>query len=180
VQLSLTRSGVYFHIFSTLKMNRSISMSSLCLLSIVGAGCNATEVSSPARPTIVTAGPPAPPDDPKPYPSNGPELVAFVAARHPERLVAGVGGDERIANMEFLRDQIIATGICGGLDLARNLKRGVGPHSIDAIAWRHQDGWVDVVDIAFSYDDTGSELRLQWMVADGPSGWDPIPAPECG
>lgn len=161
-------------------MNRSISVAAVCLVTIVDAGCDAMEVTRPARPMFVTAGAPASPPAPKQYPSNGPELVAFVGARYPERLVAGVGGDERIANMEFLRDQIIATGICGGLDLARNLKRGVGPHSIDAIAWRHADGWVDVVDIAFSYDDTSSELRLHWMVVDGPSGWDPIPAPDCG
>ena len=133
---------------------------------------------NPARPSLATVAAPAP-VAPKVYPSSGPELVAFVAAQYPERLAAGVGGDDRVASMAFLRDQIIATGICGRLDLARNLKRGVGPHSIDAIAWRHEDGWVDVVDIAYSYDDTGRELQLHWIVVDGPSGWDPVPAPDC-
>jgi hypothetical protein len=161
-------------------MNRNTCLSALALLSILGAACNQLEVSNPARPTLTELSAPAPaPAAPKQYPSNGPDIVAFVAARYPERLAAGIGGEQRVANMEFLRDQVIATGICGGLDLARNLKRGVGPRSIDAIAWRHEDGWVDVVDIAFSYDDTGRELQLHWMVVDGPSGWDPVSPPVC-
>ena len=161
-------------------MNRNTCVSSFALLSILGASCNQLEVSNPARPTLAELSAPAPaPAAPKPYPSNGPDIVAFVAARNPERLAAGVGGDQRVANMEFLREQVIATGICGGLDLARNLKRGVGPHSTDAIAWRHEGGWVDVVDIAYSYDDTGRELQLHWMVVDGPSGWDPVSPPVC-
>lgn len=159
-------------------MNRSTCFPVLLLISILAAGCNRMEVMNPARPSLATVAAPAP-VAPKVYPSSGPELVAFVAAQYPERLAAGVGGDDRVASMAFLRDQIIATGICGRLDLARNLKRGVGPHSIDAIAWRHEDGWVDVVDIAYSYDDTGRELQLHWIVVDGPSGWDPVPAPDC-
>ena len=160
-------------------MTRNVCLAVLSLISMLGAACNQMEVSNPARPTLTAVAAPAP-SVPKQYPSSGPEVVAFVAAQYPERLAAHVGSAERVANMEFLRDQIIATGICGGMDLARNLKRGVGPHSIDAIAWRHEDGWVDVVDVAFSYDDTGSELRLHWMVMDGPSGWDPVSPPDCG
>ena len=92
---------------------------------------------------------------------------------------APVTRDGRRPGARGAEGQIIATAICGGLDLGRNLKRGVGPHSIDAVAWRHEDGWVDVVDIAYSYDDTGRELQLHWIVVDGPSGWDPVPAPDC-
>ena len=161
-------------------MNRNTCLSALALLSILGAACNRLEVSNPSRPTLAELSAPAPaPAAPKQYPSNGPDIVAFVAGHYPERLAAGVSGEQRVANMEFLRDQVIATGICGGLDLARNLKRGVGPHSIDALAWRHEDGWVDVVDIAFSYDDGGRELQLHWIVVDGPSGWDPVSPPVC-
>ena len=163
-------------------MNRTIYLSAFALLSIAGTACNRLEVANPSRPTLTELAAPAPPPAPaapRQYPSNGPDLVAFVAGRYPERLAGGIGGDERVANMEFLRDEIIAAGICGGMDLARNLKRGVGPHSIDAIAWRHEDGWVAVVDLAFSYDDTGSDLRLHWIVVDGPSGWDPVSPPVC-
>lgn len=82
--------------------------------------------------------------------------------------------------MEFLRDRIIEAGICGGLDLAWNLKRGVGPHSIDALAWR--TGGVDeVVDVGAAFDDTSSELRLQWSIVGGPPGYDRYePRPTCG
>ena len=167
-----------FTSFTFNEMNRTLCFSALFVLAILASACNRMEVSNPARQALTTLSAPSP-VAPKQYPSSGPELVAFVAAQYPERLAAGVSGDERVANMEFLRDQIIAAGICGGLDLARNLKRGVGPHSIDAIAWRHDDGWVDVVDIAYSYDDTGRELQLHWIVVDGPSGWDPVPPPAC-
>ena len=160
-------------------MNTGIRLLILPLLLPV-AGCNANEIIGPARPKPLMAPPPSAPEAPEAsYPSNGPELVAFVSQRFPDRLARGVSHEERVGNMTFLRDQVIATGICGGMDLARNLKRGKGPHSIDAIAWRHRDGWVDVVDIASAYDDTGRELRLHWRVVAGPPGWDPIPPPPC-
>lgn len=105
---------------------------------------------------------------------SGEEVVARVAARYPERLAAGVSHEQRVANMEFLRDRIIEVGRCGGLRLAWNLKRGTGPRSIDAIVWQHGSNDVlDVIDIALSYDDTASPLRLHWIVVPGPAGWDP-------
>jgi len=151
----------------------------LLLMPMLCASCNSYDASSPTRPSALNAVAEGPPTSRPVYPSTGPALVAFVAERHPDRLAADVSADERVANMEFLRDQVIAAGICGGLDLARNLKRGVGPHSIDAIAWRHPDGGLDVVDIAAAYDDTGRHLRLHWIVVDGPAGWDPIAEPSC-
>ena len=64
------------------------------------------------------------------------------------------------------------------MSLAWNLKRGVGPRSIDAIAW-NTGGRVEVVDIASAYDDTSIPLRLQWVIVGGPAGWDPYPMPSC-
>lgn len=147
------------------------------------SACSSLEVESPARPTPLSAAAtdptsPAPGGQTRQYPSNGEELVAYVSQQHPDRLAAHVGHDERVRNMEFLRDEVIRIGICGGLDLARNLKRGVGPHSIDAIAWKH-DSNLDVVDIAAAYDDTGAQLKLHWLVVDGPAGFDPIARPDC-
>jgi hypothetical protein len=110
--------------------------------------------------------------------SSGPAIVACIEAKYPERLVAGVSHSQREANMAFLRDRVIEAGICGGLDLAWNLKRGVGPHSIDAIAWR-TGGRDEVVDIGLAYDDTGIPLRLSWGIVAGPSGYDPYPTPSC-
>lgn len=114
-----------------------------------------------------------------PYPSDGEAVVRCVAAKYPERLAAGVSHSEREANMAFLRDRVIETGRCGGMDLAWNLKRGVGPHSIDAIAWKHSNGFVDVVDIGAAYDDTSIPLQLVWGIVAGPPGYDPYPAFTC-
>ena len=114
-----------------------------------------------------------------PYPNNGPAIVACVARQYPERLVAGVSHAQREANMAFLRDRVIETGICGGLDLAWNRKRGDGPHSIDALAWR-VNGRDEVVDIGVAYDDPSIPLVLTWGIVAGPPGYDTYqPRPSC-
>ncbi len=112
--------------------------------------------------------------------SDGPTIVACIQAKYPEYTAAGVSSHERENNMAFLRDRVIEAGICGGLDLAWNRKRGTGPHSIDALAWRI--GGVDeVVDIGAAFDDTSQPLRLQWGIVAGPSGYDGYsPRPTCG
>ena len=112
------------------------------------------------------------------WPNNGLAIVNYVANAFPQYLVVTKTDDERVANMEFLRDRIIETGVCGGMLLARNLKRGTGPHSIDALAWR--DGGEDeVVDLASAYDDHEDPLRLHWIIVEGPPGYDPQPHPGC-
>ncbi len=111
--------------------------------------------------------------------NNGDAIVQCIAAKYPSYTAAGVSDSQRVANMEFLRDRIIEAGICGGLDLAWNLKRGVGPHSIDAIAWR-VGGRDEVVDLGAAYDDTSRTLGLQWAIVLGPPGYDPYPKPNCG
>lgn len=114
-----------------------------------------------------------------PYPTTGPGVVACVAAKYPDKLVAGVSSHQREENMAFLRDRVIEVGICGGLDLAWNKKRGDGPHSIDALAWKLPGGFVEVVDIGVAYDDTSRELALAWQIVAGPPGYDPYPTPSC-
>jgi hypothetical protein len=146
------------------------------------------ETTSPwaATQTFRTPAPVSPGPSPSPSPGNGGScasndgnaIVRCVSATYPDRLAAGVSLNQRIANMEFLRDRVIEAGICGGLDLAWNLKRGVGPHSIDALAWRH-NGIDDVVDIGAAYDDTSRPLGLQWGIVAGPPGYDPYPRPSC-
>jgi len=129
---------------------------------------------------------PAPGPSPSPAPgnggscasNNGDAIVRCVGATYPDKTAAGVSLDQRIANMEFIRDRVIEAGICGGLDLAWNKKRGTGPHSIDAIAWRH-NGTDDVVDLGSAYDDTSRPLGLQWAIVAGPPGYDPYPRPTC-
>lgn len=111
--------------------------------------------------------------------SDGKAIVNCIEAKYPSKLAAGVSESQRVANMEFLRDRVIEAGICGGLDLAWNKKRGTGPHSTDALAWRHGDGTVDVVDIGAAYDDTSRPLSLLWLIVGGPAGYDPYPAFSC-
>ena len=114
---------------------------------------------------------PRPPDGR--WPSNGHAVVNYVAAAFPDYL-RPTSFNQRIANMEFLRDRIIETGICGGMDLALNLKRGVGPHSHDAIAWRDGNR-VRVIDIASAFDDPSIHLFLHFQEVAGPPGYDPYP-----
>ena len=110
--------------------------------------------------------------------NNGELIVQCISAKYPSYLAAGVSLDQRIANMSFLRDRVIEAGICGGLDLAWNLKRGTGPHSIDALAWR-TGGKDEVVDIGAAYDDTSKPLTLMWTIVEGPPGYDPYPPFSC-
>ena len=97
-----------------------------------------------------------------------------MAASFPEYLEATHNLGERIENMEFLRDRIIETAICGGMDVTWNLKRGVGPHSHDAVAWRDGNR-VRVIDIASAFDDPNIDLQLHWAEVSGPPGYDPYP-----
>ena len=106
------------------------------------------------------------------WPTTGEAVVDYVSDSFPELLKTTALTAQRVANMEFLRDRIIETGICGGLDLAHNRKRGFGEHSIDALAWRRPSGRVAVMDIANAYDDKTIPLVLHWAEVEGPSGYD--------
>lgn len=111
--------------------------------------------------------------------NNGPTIVKCIESKYPSYLAAGVSSHQREANMAFLRDRIIEAGICGGLELGWNRKRGNGPHSIDALAWRTGHG-DEVVDVGSAYDDTGRTLGLQWGIVAGPPGFDGYsPRPNC-
>ena len=128
---------------------------------------------------------PAPAPAPSPAPTGGPwptttgALVNYVAAKYPQYLKATSTLHDREVNMAYIRDRMIEAGICGGFDLAWNLKRGVGPRSTDALLWR--DGGRDrVIDIAAGFDDYGSALRLHWIEVEGPPGYDRyLPRPTC-
>jgi len=153
----------------------------LCLLPLVAAlvsGCEYQKSPRLVEPSPLSETPA--PTEPPPvttYPSTGPEIVAYVSAKYPEKLAAGVSREERVANMQFLRDRVIEVGKCGGLDLGWNLKRGGPEISVDFIAER-VNGDVHGRDIALDYDNTGSELRLQWIGGTHPY-YREYPNPEC-
>jgi hypothetical protein len=134
----------------------------LYVCAVLLIACDRAQPAAPASlpdSAVVESAPVAPTR----YPSTGPELIAFVSARYPEKLAAGVSHEERVANMEFLRDRIIEFGICGGMDIGWNMKRGGPEKSKDFVAWhdgrRHMG-----VDIAYAYDAPHRELQLVWAV----------------
>ena len=99
--------------------------------------------------------------------SGGPSIIACVGAAYPAKL-AKVGLQARKDNMEFIRDRIIETGICKGMDLGRNFKRGTPVLSHDYLVWRQPGQHDRGVDLASGYDDTSTPLRLTWQVKSGP------------
>ena len=92
---------------------------------------------------------------------DGMEIVKCIAAKYPDKLVAGISLSQRQTNMSFLRDRIIEAGRCAGLDLGWNLKRGGPEISIDFLTER-LNGQVLGHDVAFDYDNTSTPLRLFW------------------
>lgn len=98
--------------------------------------------------------------------TTGSAIVACIAGRYPERLVAGVSLATRQANMAFLRDRIIEMGRCQGKDWAWNLKRGGPEISLDFIAEK-VNGVTIGHDIGFDYDNTSTTLSLYFGGGDG-------------
>jgi len=138
------------------------------------------KTSTPTAPTSVVtpASEPAPAAPPhESYPSDGPGIIAYVVAKYPEKLAAGVSYDERIANMQFLRDRVIEVGKCGGLDLGWNLKRG-GPDVSNDFITERVNGDVIGHDIAFDYDNTSHPLQMYWGGGDFPT-YKEYPQPTC-
>lgn len=132
-----------------------------------------------------------PPAPPAPQPPSGGGNPGTCASKDGEYIVdciavkyasyrRPVGNlDQRKANMRFLRDRIIEAGLCGGLNLGWNLKRGGPELSIDFIA-ETRGGKTYGYDIARDYDNFRKELHLYWG-EDGPgSKMKPYsPRPSC-
>jgi hypothetical protein len=130
--------------------------------------------------SFVTAAPAPVPQPPSPEPPSSPPpgdggscasrdgnfIIACISNKYPSYLKAGVSSSKRTSNMEFLRDRIIEAGICGGLELGWNLKRGGPDISVDFITER-RGGLTYGYDIARDYDNTRSRLQLAWQ-NDGP------------
>jgi hypothetical protein len=98
--------------------------------------------------------------------NNGQAIISCISVKYASYRRAGVSADQRKSNMRFLRDRMIEAGICGGMDLGWNLKRGGPDLSIDFLVHR-RNGQSIGVDIARDYDNTGRELTLTWA-EDGP------------
>lgn len=126
------------------------------------------DVAGPWSEFITFSTPVAPPvDGPVDCPgSSGLEIVKCVGRAYPAYLVATEKGDNslerRKANMAFIRDRIIETGRCKGLDYARNLKRGGPEISFDFMVWKTDRS--RGVDLATGYDELSLPIRLKFQV----------------
>jgi hypothetical protein len=99
--------------------------------------------------------------------------------KYPERLAAGVSLNQRKENMAFIRDRAIEAGICGGMRLGWNMKRGGPEKSIDFLAWHDGRQWIGV-DIGRAYDDTNRRLDLGWGIyGPTPDAREYSPQPTC-
>ena len=137
----------------------------LPVMAALTSACEYHKTESPlVQPTpVVEIAPPPVAEQPKTeYPTSGPAVIAYVASKYPEKLAGGVSREERVRNMEFIRDRVIEIGKCGGLGLGWNLKRGGPEVSVDFITERLADGSVIGHDIAFDYDNASTSLRLYW------------------
>jgi hypothetical protein len=101
------------------------------------------------------------------WPTTGEEIVAFVEHRYPAYLAPTGSLGERQANMAFLRDRMIEAGLCGGMDLGWNLKRGGPDISIDFLTHR-VNGHVEGIDIGHDYDNYRDGLSLTWAAGEFP------------
>ena len=91
--------------------------------------------------------------------------------------------ERRHRNMEFLRDRIIETGICKGMDLGRNFKRGTPVISHDFIVWKNGRSKGVGVDIASGYDDVEQHVEADVAGVWSGSGLRPpvlLPVSACG
>jgi hypothetical protein len=149
----------------------------LALPLVFGLTACSAQKSSPTGPTSAETSGAIAPASAANYPHDGPDLIAYVSAKYPERLAEGVSRDQRIENVKFLRDRIIEAGKCGGMDLGWNLKRGGPDVSVDFITER-RDGVVYGHDIASDYDNPDRPLKLYWGSGDFPN-YKEYPAPTC-
>jgi hypothetical protein len=136
-----------------------------------------------ATQTFRTPAPPAPtPTPPTPLPPGGgggscalptgPQVIACIQAKYPDKTAPVSSLGQRQANMMFLRDRIIEAGLCAGNNYGWNLKRGGPELSIDVIAWKRPDGNMGV-DIGLDYDNIGTRLTLVWGEVDLFASWTP-------
>jgi hypothetical protein len=112
------------------------------------------------------------------WPTTGEEVVAFVSARYAAYLAPVGSLGERQANMAFLRDRMIEAGLCGGMDLGWNMKRGGPEISIDFLTHR-VNGHVEGIDIGHDYDNHREPLKLTWSIGEFPYYRSYHAAPQC-
>jgi hypothetical protein len=98
------------------------------------------------------------------------EILGQLEAENPELFAANVSPEERKANMSKLRDKFVAASRAKGIDVGWNMKRGDGPLSIDAVAFRTPEG-DGVLDIGQAYDDVSRKLKLQVLPVGGKPGY---------
>jgi hypothetical protein len=144
---------------NTLKLNKTYAWRAYAMYAdVAGSLSDGVSFRTPLPPPV---------DGPVACGSNaGLDIVRCVGRAYPAYLVPTEQGsnslERRKVNMAFIRDRVIETGICQGLDLARNFKRGTPEISFDFLVWRsHRDHGVD---IATGFDELKLPIRLKWQV----------------
>jgi hypothetical protein len=117
-----------------------------------------TKSATPAPTPTPTPTPPSGGGGGGSWPTTGEQLIAWTQSHYPQYLVPG---SNRTANMVFVRDRMIEAGLCGGMQLGWNLKRGGPEISLDYITWNTGGRWVGV-DIAHDADNQNTPLQLTW------------------
>jgi hypothetical protein len=145
----------------------------------VRAGDSETKSGWSPTQAFRTPNAPPPPHPPPPPGSGGscalptgPEVIACIQAKYPDKTAPVSSLAERQENMKFLRDRVIESGLCAGNTYGWNLKRGGPELSIDVIAWKRSDGNMGV-DIAFDYDNLGATIKLTWGEIDLKASYTP-------
>jgi hypothetical protein len=112
------------------------------------------------------------------WPTTGEQILAFIESRYAAYLEPTSSLGERQANMAFVRDRMIEAGLCGGMDLGWNLKRGGPEISLDFLTHR-ESGRVEGIDIGHDYDNYDKRLALTWATGEYPAYLAYQPAPTC-
>lgn len=100
---------------------------------------------------------------PGPYPTSGMEIAEFVERHFHEYTAPTNNLCERKLNMMFLRNRMIEVGICAGLDLGLNLKRGGPEVSIDFLTHNDRESGLTLgIDIGFDFDNYSRPLDVTW------------------
>jgi hypothetical protein len=96
-----------------------------------------------------------------PWPTSGEAVIAWAKKNYPDRLAPVASESIRLSNVDFLRDRMIEAGLCGGLQMGWNLKRGGPDISRDFFVAKVGGEWHGI-DFARDAENNSVTLDLAW------------------
>ena len=110
-------------------------------------------------------------------PHDGDKVLEYVSNHWASYLAPTNTLEERVHNLEFLRDRVIEVGLCAGLNIGWHSETGdLAPNKI---ALRDDEGVKYQVQIVSSYKEIGQVLRLSWSQGEGGNYLPFTPSPAC-